>query len=82
MPFHNDFAKNIKKATFADYKNTDLSGKGGSNAAAMFLKEFTENKPYLHLDIAGTGGTGEQPRGIMVKTLIAYLIARANSNEY
>ena len=82
MPFHNDFAKNIKKAAFADYKNTDLSGKGGSNAAAMFLKEFTENKPYLHLDIAGTGGTGEQPRGIMVKTLIAYLVARANSNEY
>ena len=74
MPFHKDFAKNIKDSKFADYKNTDLSGKGGSNSAAMFLKEFTEDKPYLHLDIAGTGGTGDIPRGIMVKTLIQYLV--------
>ena len=74
MPFHKDFIKNIKDSKFADYKNTDLSGKGGSNSAAMFLKEFTEDKPYLHLDIAGTGGTGDMPRGIMVKTLIQYLV--------
>lgn len=78
MPLHKDFAKNIKDSKFADYKNTDLSGKGGSNSAAMFLKEFTEDKPYLHLDIAGTGGTGDLPRGIMVKTLIQYLIDKAN----
>ena len=74
MPFHKDFIKNIKDSKFSDYKNTDLSGKGGSNSAAMFLKEFTEDKPYLHLNIAGTGSTGDMPRGIMVKTLIQYLV--------
>lgn len=70
MPFHNDYLKNIKKSTFADYKNTDLTGKGGSCSAAMFLKEFTEEKEYIHLDIAGSGGSGDNPTGIMVKTLI------------
>ena len=74
MPFHEDFLKNIKASNFADYKNTDLSGKGGSISAAMFLKEFTENKKYIHLDIAGTGGDGENPRGTMVKTLIQFAL--------
>ena len=74
MPFHNDFLKNIKNSNFADYKNTDLSGRGGSISAAMFLKEFTENKKYIHLDIAGTGGDGENPTGIMVKTLIQFAL--------
>ncbi|MGL5308811.1 MAG: M17 family metallopeptidase [Metamycoplasmataceae bacterium] len=70
MPFHNDYLENLKKSTFADYKNTDLTGKGGSCSAAMFLKEFTEGKEYIHLDIAGSGGNGDNPTGIMVKTLI------------
>ncbi|MGL5617765.1 MAG: M17 family metallopeptidase [Metamycoplasmataceae bacterium] len=70
MPFHNDYLENLKKSTFADYKNTDLTGKGGSCSAAMFLKEFTEDKEYIHLDIAGSGGNGDNPTGIMVKTLI------------
>ncbi len=74
MPFHNDFIKNIKASKFADYKNTDLSGKGGSNSAAMFLKEFTEGTKYIHLDIAGTGGDGDEPRGTMVKTLIQFAL--------
>ncbi|MGL5205448.1 MAG: M17 family metallopeptidase [Metamycoplasmataceae bacterium] len=70
MPFHNDYLENLKKSSFADYKNTDLSGKGGSCSAAMFLKEFTEGKEYIHLDIAGSGGNGDSPTGIMVKTLV------------
>ena len=74
MPFHEDFLKNIKSANFSDYKNTDLSGKGGSNSAAMFLKEFTENKKYIHLDIAGTAGDGDNPTGVMVKTLIQFAL--------
>lgn len=78
MPFHNDFLKNIKLSKVADYKNTDLSGKGGSNSAAMFLKEFVEDRKYLHLDIAGSAGTGDNPTGIMTKTLIQFLINKGN----
>lgn len=74
MPFHEDFIKNIKDASFSDYKNTDLSGKGGSISAAMFLKEFTEGKKYIHLDIAGTAGDGDNPTGVMVKTLVQFAI--------
>ncbi len=74
MPFHNDFLKNIKSSNFADYKNTDLSGQGGSISAAMFLKEFTENVKYIHLDIAGSAGDGDNPRGTMVKTLIQFAL--------
>ncbi len=74
MPFHNDYLKSIKKSNFADYKNSDTTGKGGSSAAAMFLKEFTEGKEYIHLDVAGTAGNGDEPTGIMVKTLIQMAI--------
>ncbi len=70
MPFHKDFLVNIKKSVLADYKNTDLSGQGGSCSAAMFLKEFTEEKEYIHLDIAGSAGKADEPTGIMVKTLV------------
>ncbi|MBN3534838.1 M17 family metallopeptidase [Mycoplasma procyoni] len=69
LPLHDAFAQNIKKSTVADLKNTDLSGKGGSISAAMFLKEFSENKDFTHLDIAGTAESGEKPMGVMVRTL-------------
>ncbi|UUM19301.1 M17 family metallopeptidase [Mycoplasma sp. 1018B] len=69
MPFDVAFAKNIKKSKVADLKNTDLSGLGGSNSAAMFLKEFTENVEYIHCDIAGTAEINEEPQGILVHTL-------------
>ncbi|UWD34174.1 M17 family metallopeptidase [Mesomycoplasma molare] len=70
LPLHDDFSKFIKKSTVADLKNTDLTGNGGSISAAMFLKEFAEDKNFAHLDIAGTAETGEKPMGVMVKTLV------------
>lgn len=81
MPFHSDFAKNIKKSNFADLKNTDLTGKGGSNSAAMFLKEFIEDNSYIHLDVAGTAGVGDNPTGIMVKTLAQYALIKGNNEN-
>ncbi|WP_029608660.1 M17 family metallopeptidase [Mycoplasma simbae] len=69
MPFDEAFGANIKKSVVADLKNTDLSGNAGSCSAAMFLKEFTEDVEYIHLDIAGTAEISEVPQGVMVKTL-------------
>ncbi|MCP4337236.1 MAG: leucyl aminopeptidase family protein [Mycoplasma sp.] len=70
MPFHEDFGKYINKSLVADLKNTDLTGLGGSSSAAMFLKEFTENVDYIHLDIAGTAADNNgKCFGPMVKTL-------------
>lgn len=70
MPYHEDFAEFIKNSKVADLKNTDLSGKGGSISAFMFLNEFNERVPHIHLDIAGTAKSAEEPVGVMVKTLI------------
>ncbi|MCS4536520.1 M17 family metallopeptidase [Mycoplasma sp. CSL7475-4] len=69
MPFDEAFSQNIKKSVVADLKNTDLSGNAGSCSAAMFLKEFTEDVEYIHIDIAGTADINEVPQGPMVKTL-------------
>ncbi|MBZ4204204.1 M17 family metallopeptidase [Mycoplasma tauri] len=70
MPFDEEFGKNIRSSKVADLKNTDLSGNAGSCSAAMFLKEFTDNIEFIHLDVAGTAEINEEPQGIMVKTLV------------
>ncbi len=69
MPFHSDFSRFIKNSNVADLKNTDLTGMGGSSSAAMFLKEFTEDVPYIHFDIAGTADIKGECMGPLVKTL-------------
>lgn len=77
MPYHEDFAEFIKSSKVADLKNTDLSAIGGSSISAfMFLKEFNENVPHIHLDIAGTAKSAEDPVGVMVKTLINYALEK------
>ncbi|MDJ1646903.1 M17 family metallopeptidase [Mycoplasma phocimorsus] len=77
MPYHEDFAEFIKSSKVADLKNTDLSATGGSSISAfMFLKEFSENLPHIHLDIAGTAKSAEEPVGVMVKTLINYALEK------
>lgn len=42
-------------STIADVKNRP--GSCGTIAAGLFLKRFTEDKPWIHLDIAGTAWT-------------------------
>ena len=52
---------------------------GGASTAAAFLKEFAEDTPWLHLDIAGTAWMEEQkpwiakgPSGIAVRSLVEF----------
>jgi leucyl aminopeptidase len=52
MPLDADYKEYLKSA-FADLPN--VGGRwGGAITAAMFLKEFAEDTPWVHLDIAGT----------------------------
>ncbi len=52
MPLEDDYKEYLKSA-FADLGN--IGGRwGGAVTAAMFLKEFAAETPWVHLDIAGT----------------------------
>ena len=52
MPLDDDY-RDLIRSDIADIKNT--GGRwGGAITAAMFLKEFAEDTPWIHLDIAGT----------------------------
>jgi leucyl aminopeptidase len=53
MPLSKGYDKLID-SKFADVKNTG-GRHGGSITAAQFLKRFTNDTPWAHLDIAGTG---------------------------
>ncbi|MBT3790947.1 MAG: leucyl aminopeptidase [Alphaproteobacteria bacterium] len=51
MPLHQEYDNNIS-SEIADVKNTGREG-GGSITAAQFLKRFTNDTKWAHLDIAG-----------------------------
>ena len=57
--------KEQNKSQVADVKNTG-GRKAGSIAAAQFLAEFSEDTPWVHLDIAGTF-MSEKESGYQVK---------------
>jgi leucyl aminopeptidase len=77
MPLEEDY-KDYLKSAFADLAN--VGGRwGGAVTAAMFLKEFAEDTPWVHLDIAGTAWIDEEksksplakgPSGVPVRTLV------------
>jgi leucyl aminopeptidase len=75
MPLEEDYKEYLKSA-FADLAN--VGGRwGGAITAAIFLKEFAEETPWVHLDIAGTAWLDESkpylakgPTGIPVRTLV------------
>jgi len=75
LPMDDDY-KEVIRSNIADIMNT--GGRwGGAINAAMFLKEFAEDTPWIHLDIAGTAWMEENkpwiakgPSGIAVRSLI------------
>jgi leucyl aminopeptidase len=75
MPLDDDY-KDYLKSAFADLAN--VGGRwGGAVTAAMFLKEFAEETPWVHLDIAGTAWLDDEkphmakgPSGVTVRTLV------------
>jgi leucyl aminopeptidase len=65
MPVFDDY-KELFKSEIADFANTGGRA-GGAITAALFLKEFTGDLPWVHMDIAGTAwadqATPHQPKG-------------------
>jgi leucyl aminopeptidase len=77
LPLDEEYKDNIR-SNIADIVNS--GGRwGGAINAAMFLKEFAEDTPWLHLDIAGTAWMEENkpwiakgPSGIAVRSLVEF----------
>jgi leucyl aminopeptidase len=68
--------RELNKSNVADVKNSGARG-AGSIAAAFFLREFVDDRPWAHLDIAGVdfydtekGTTVKGASGIPVRTLV------------
>ncbi|HEY6338832.1 MAG TPA: leucyl aminopeptidase, partial [Candidatus Sulfotelmatobacter sp.] len=78
LPLDDEYKENIKSG-IADIVNS--GGRwGGAINAAMFLKEFAEDTPWIHLDIAGTAWMEEQkpwiakgPSGIALRSLVEFV---------
>ena len=78
LPTYEEYRENIK-SDIADLYNSSTAGAGGI-AAGMFLDEFKEDKPFMHIDIAGTtfttsksDGQIEGGTGYGVKTVYYYI---------
>jgi len=76
MPLDDDYREMIK-STIADMQNVGSGKGGGAITAAMFLKEFAGDTPWIHLDIAGTAWLDDAKpwaakgaTGVTVRTLI------------
>lgn len=73
MPIHQQNILNMRSSKIADLSNLSKDPYGGSSNAAAFLTEFSEDKPFLHLDIAGTAYKQDRGMGVLIKTLVQYM---------
>jgi leucyl aminopeptidase len=85
MPLDEEYREMIRSG-IADIVNS--GGRwGGAVTAAMFLKEFVDKTPWIHLDIAGTAWMEENkswiakgPSGIAVRSIVEFVRSFENSN--
>jgi leucyl aminopeptidase len=79
LPVTDDYRDHIK-SEIADIMNTGKNRYGGAISAAMFLKEFAGDTPWVHLDIAGCAWNEEKkpwhaygPSGIAVRSIVEWV---------
>jgi leucyl aminopeptidase len=74
LPAYDEYRKQIR-SEIADLKNSG-GRPGGAITAGLFLKEFVDDTPWVHLDIAGTARTDQMPHlakgptGVMTRTFV------------
>ena len=86
MPLPEEY-KEQNKSEIANVKNTG-NRYGGAITAALFLAEFVDNTPWVHLDIAGTASSNKESgctvkgaTGVGVRTLVELALNTAKSQE-
>jgi len=80
MPIDEEYEELIK-STIADIRNTGTGKGGGAITAAWFLKEFAEDTPWIHLDIAATCWVDEGkpwlakgPTGVAIRSIVDFAL--------
>jgi leucyl aminopeptidase len=75
------------KSEVADIKNVG-NRYGGAITAALFLAEFVNNTPWVHIDIAGPASSTKESgylvkgaTGFGVRTLVEFALSEAERQE-
>lgn len=81
LPLYKEY-KDYIKSDVADIKNSSETGKASPSSGGIFLQNFVEDTPWVHVDIAGTaylsksrGYLGEGATGVPVRTLVEFVKA-------
>ncbi|MBI4054758.1 MAG: leucyl aminopeptidase, partial [Elusimicrobia bacterium] len=80
LPLPPEYRESLKSHV-ADLRNVPKNHEAGTILGGMFLQEFVDQTPWVHLDIAGTAWTSEGSAlcppgatGAPVRTLLEYLL--------
>ncbi|MFO7996247.1 MAG: leucyl aminopeptidase [Dehalococcoidia bacterium] len=86
MPMPTEYKEQIKSEV-ADIKNVG-NRYGGAITAALFLAEFVNNTPWVHIDIAGPASSTKESgylvkgaTGFGVRTLVEFALSEAERQE-
>jgi len=81
MPVDEEYREFIK-GSVADIQNIGSGKGGGAITGAMFIKEFSGDTPWIHLDIAGTAWNDDAkpwlakgPTGVALRTLVQLIMS-------
>ncbi len=79
LPVEDEY-RDMIVSNIGDITNTGNSRWGGAITAAMFLREFVDETPWIHLDIAGVAWMEEQkswiakgPSGVAVRSIVEWV---------
>ncbi len=79
LPVEDEYRDQIQ-SSIADIQNTGLTRYGGATNAAMFLREFVDETPWVHLDIAALAWfdadkpwIAKGPTGIAVRSIVEWV---------
>ncbi|SCP05820.1 M17 leucyl aminopeptidase, putative [Plasmodium ovale] len=75
LPIINEYRSSLN-SKYADINNISSSVKASSVVASLFLKEFVQNTPWAHIDIAGVSWNfkARKPKGFGVRLLTEFVL--------